>query len=1846
MHRTPTKTMKTLNNNNFLGQCPKCIEEDDPMMAECTMCKRKFHVTCVELTDDEHRSLKFNCSSCLNELGAAGRTIPTRKFARQMQEKQSDSNLVLTPSRTVVKSKKPLPISSPKKTVSVSSKASHKSNASQRKLLEKRLSILQEEKELLKQLETMTVIDDEESDSETVSEDRNASDDSNDDFHSVPNEQTSRPTTTRNQNRARRSEANQGEPVPSAYQLAARNAFTKDLPQFHGYSDEWPVFISTYKRTTRICGFSDDENITRLERALKGEARMRVASQLGYPSCVDNIIKTLEMIYGRPEHIIKSQIEKIRQLPTVKIEKIETLVNLSVAVDNVCATMEASNLSTYINNPLLMEELVDKLPNDYKINWSRFVARVPTKNLITFQEWLHDEAEHACKVTNLTATKPENDRKYAKGRINAHFDTKSKTTFSSDSERKCLSCNGNCSKISNCSKFLNLNTSERWNIVKELKLCRSCLKKHPMKYPFKCRNAVMCDVDGCKAKHNRLLHNEKKEENDGSKNDGKDTNKNSPSIKEEFCGSHISNSTKPHFRYLPVKLTNENDSISVEVIAFLDEGSSGTYLNENLAKKLKLSGLKNPLHLKWTNDQIRVEPNSMKTSCKITGIYNGALTHVLKNIQTVESLNLPKQDLNYDVCSKEYSYLGHLPVQSYANAKPEILIGLNNWRYAVPLKTREGDIHQPIAIKCRLGWTIYAANDHKTTDEEHCNFHYVKKEDDCDENLNFMMRNFFSIDSLGVKIPKYDVASKEEQRARAIMEETTKRVENRFETGLLWKYDDLKLPNSRPMAIQRLKALEYRLRRDSQLRENVQKQIGEYLKKNYIRKLSREELQVNHQHIWYLPIFPTTNPNKPEKVRIVWDAKAVTDGISLNAALLKGPDQLSSLYGILIRFREGKIGIAGDIAEMFHQVNIIPKDQHSQRFLWRNCDQNKPPDEYVMNVMTFGATCSPASAQFVKNMNAAAFKDEFPRAYHSIVYNHYVDDMLDSCDSVQEALTLIEQVKKIHHNGGFTIRKWKSNSDNVMNSLENTQVDQQEAQNLNMDTEQSFEKVLGLWWNVKADSFTYLLRFNKGNADVLKGSKRPTKREVLRVLMSIFDPLGLIAHYLSYLKCLMQEIWSSRIDWDEEINDQHFQKWLRWVKLLPTIERLNIPRCYTADFDTLQNVNKQLHVFVDASKQNCVAVAYLRLETSGKVKCCLVGAKTKVAPLKLMSIPKLELVAAQIGARLSVNLSESFSFKTNATFWTDSKTVMNWINSDAKAINGQFIAFRTAEIQELTSIQSWKYVPSKMNVADEATKWNKNPELDMSGRWFHGPEFLYLPENQWPERKFVKERDENVQKFVGFHAKQSDLFDFEKFANYDKLLKTVAFVHRYIDILKCRVRKIELPTGIVSAKELRTAETTIFREVQMSSFKDEIDKLKCSKPVNSQSTLRQLNPFLDENGIIRSKGRYQRTSYLIMLPRNHVVTYKVVQRCHEKYLHQYHETVINQLRQRYHIPKLRQVLKSVINHCQMCKNRNAKPNPPMMSVLPSCRLATFEPAFIHTGVDYFGPINVKIGRRQEKRWGCLFTCLTTRGIHLEVAHKLDTDAFILCYRNFLNRRPPVQHIYSDNGTNFVGAEKVLKQALKEINSGEIASHFINTDLEWHFNPPASPHMGGAWERLVKSVKNTLYAIEPFHTFTDPLLNSYLIEVEDIINSRPLTYLPLDTEESEALTPNHFIKGTGLVPPIGSIRDDVKFMKSNWQNAQLLKQRFWKRWIKEYLPTLNRREKWCIPSSPLKVNDIVIIIDPTATRNTWKKGRVVKINMGKDGQVRSADVQTKSGVFTRPAVNLAKLDVTTAQEERM
>ncbi|XP_044570176.1 uncharacterized protein LOC123257018 [Drosophila ananassae] len=582
----------------------------------------------------------------------------------------------------------------------------------------------------------------------------------------------------------------------------------------------------------------------------------------------------------------------------------------------------------------------------------------------------------------------------------------------------------------------------------------------------------------------------------------------------------------------------------------------------------------------------------------------------------------------------------------------------------------------------------------------------------------------------------------------------------------------------------------------------------------------------------------------------------------------------------------------------------------------------------------------------------------------------------------------------------------------------------------------------------------------------------------------------------------------------------------------------------------------EMHVFVDASQSAFASVVYWRITyEDGDVQVRFVCAKTKCAPMRTMTIPRLELQAAVLGTRLMDTDRQDHSVAIAETvLWTDSKTVLRWIGSTHWRYK-QFVGNRVAEILESTKVAQWRWLLSPDNVADDATRAQRSVDLSEESRWLRGPAFLRRPAGSWPGTAPTDE-EEMPSEFVLVGA--SDPFiSLERFSSYRRLLRTTAWV--------------------LSAR--RT----------------------------------------------------------VILSHRHGLTEMIVRDAHVRMKHQNVDATIAEIRTRFWITRLRRVLRSVISGCSECKLHRARPMPPIMGPLPNDRLDAYGWPFKSTGLDYFGPLLVTVARDQEKRWVALFTCLTTRAIHLELAHDLSTDSGILAIRNLICRRGTVHRLRSDNGRNFVGADREAKRFAEIFEPERIQSELSSKGIEWIFNCPANPSEGGVWEGMVQCVKRVLRHTVKEVAPKEHVLESFLIEA--------LTNLPVSADQEAPLTPNDLLKGSACPPDTpgldgGLVKEGAT--RKQWRVARILRDRFWRRWVLEYLPTLTRREKWCRREKPIQRGDIVFVCDPAVPRRDWRKGVVEETFAGTDGEVRRARVRIMDGDRTRwimrPASKLAALDL--------
>ncbi|XP_062539111.1 uncharacterized protein LOC134207403 [Armigeres subalbatus] len=1226
---------------------------------------------------------------------------------------------------------------------------------------------------------------------------------------------------------------------PTSAQLAARQVMPRELPKFNGDPQEWPIFYSSFKNTTEVCGYTDAENLARLQRSLGGSALEAVRSRLLLPASVPYVMDTLHKLYGRPEILISSLLKKVRNVPAPKVEHLSTIVAYGLAIQNLVDHIILADQQAHLANPMLLQELVDKLPTSLKMQWGTYKQGVAYVNLATFNGFMAglvnlaseltidvDCAQNQHKQVRVKKPKPR-EKLFTHANESSDAAKKEKDTSTERSASKaCSYCGKDNHQILNCSSFKSLDIGARWKAMRQKNLCRLCLVPH-RKWP--CHSKKECGVDGCRFRHHMLLHS-----NQTSRSESAETTKPTEAIQHNY---HHTKSFSL-FRYLPVTLYGYGKQ--VEIYAFLDDGSSSTLLEEAVAVQLGIDGEPDNLWLGWTGKIGRHEKSFKRVNVEISGA-GKQNTFQLSNVRTVRELGLPSQTLNYSDLSGSYPHLQGLPVSSYVNAKPSMIIEIEHVHLLTSLKLREGGRSDPVATKTRLGWCIYGRNSGSEGESvEQLNLHVDQEMSNSD--LYDSMKKFFAVEE--AVVTKH-LESDEDQRARSILEASTVRRGTRIESGLLWRKDNIHFPESYKMAMNRLLGLEKRLSRDTELRRRVNEQINGYEQKQYISKASQEEVgSLDTRRVWYLPLGVVINPKKPGKIRMVWDAAAKAHGVCFNDMLLKGPDLLVSLVDVLLRFRQGKVAVCSDIREMFLRILIRDEDRWSQCFLWRS----NPEEEiqvYVINVAMFGATSSPCTAQFVKNWNASNYSEQYPRAVEAVTKNHYVDDFLDSVNSVEEAVQLVHQVKDIHAAAGFQFGKILSNEKAVLDRLGETTT--AISKPLPVDKFRICERVLGVTWIPSEDAFS----FNHQGLEEVLGTDwaEPTKRQVLRIVMKLYDPLGVIAHFVVQGKILMQEIWRTGTNWDEPIAEQPRELWIRWIEQYRQINEVNVPRCFFKDFCPQQVSDIQVHVFTDASVSACACVAYLRTTVDGESQCSLIAAKTKVAPLRTLSIPRLELQAAMMGSRLLQNICSALTINIQRRFlWSDSATVLAWLRSDSRRYH-QFVSFRVGEILSLTSVDEWRYVPSRENVADDATKWNGGPSFDPDCRWYQGPLFLQDPESQWPTERpgDTAEADVTTEeiRLVATHRTVVEVIDIQRFSNWNRLLRATAYVHRAVAVWKHSTSGTR-SLKVLSQSEFAKAEETLWRQAQAQAYPEEVQLLEEGQSLSKGSSIRALSPFLDE----------------------------------------------------------------------------------------------------------------------------------------------------------------------------------------------------------------------------------------------------------------------------------------------------------------------------------------------------------------------------------------------------------------
>lgn len=1010
----------------------------------------------------------------------------------------------------------------------------------------------------------------------------------------------------------------------------------------------------------------------------------------------------------------------------------------------------------------------------------------------------------------------------------------------------------------------------------------------------------------------------------------------------------------------------------------------------------------------------------------------------------------------------------------------------------------------------------------------------------------------------------------------------------------------------------------------------VKKAYAEFMRE-YIEMGHASLAEAGEKPAYFIPHRAVERPqSSTTPVRVVFNASSKQKGqISLNEALVMGPKLQRELFDILVSVRGFEFMITADIEKMYRMIWVDERDRNMQKILWRESSDDDVR-EYRLNTVTYGTV--PASFLATKCLAVIAdrLQETEPLAAKIIRENFYMDDLIAGGDTVQEVRSFSKIIHDVLLKYGFRLRKYSSNSNEVLNELSSELL----AKTLAQPRIESEVAILGVAWHPESDVFRIKL-----NTQEIETTQTVTKRMILSYISRTFDPLGLIAPIVLRGKLLMQELWKLGVTWDTSVPVDINRIFCEYISDLQKLRTFEIPRCYRK-----KGVESMLQIvgFSDASSKAYSAVIYVRSLVEGKVvSCTLCCAKTRVAPVKALTIPKLELMGAMLLSQLVDRVRKILNISLeNCFLFTDSTIVLCWLSRPPDEWK-VFVANRVEKIRVLNSYESWFYVNSRNNPADLATRGLSASEL-IESEWVSGPAFVLdfdLKSDPIPNSdvRYALERRKETSKISASFSTTVDEFWLDRFSSYTRLIRSFAYVNRFLK----NARKAEIFAECnLALAEIESATVTVIRLVQRYYFSVDIDRLKANKALKADSKIRSLTPFLDSNQILRVGGRLENATishakmHPIIIHAKAKFTRLLVRWIHEKHFHAGRKFVVAYLAARYWIVGgSLNVVKHVIRQCVRCSRYKAETYSQMMGQLPEFRVNVSDP-FAHTGVDIAGPFQTKCVAHRAvkfyKTYIAVFVCMTVKCVHIELVTDLSTAKFIEALQRFIARRGLPKRIYSDNGSNFVGARNFF-----EDNRASIQSYARAEQFDWQMSPPRSPHFGGIWEAAVKSAKFHLMRVTNGVVFAYDEYYTLFTKIEAILNSRPLCVDSADP--TRIITPGHFLIGRSI--GVAAHGDDIPNKPLNRRLIELEKRTrsFWSCWRSDYLNQLQRRNKWQKVEPNIKVGEVVLLKEDSAPQ-CWPLGVVVRTYPGKDAQVRVVDVKARGSIFKRAITKLVRLPI--------
>ena len=1533
-----------------------------------------------------------------------------------------------------------------------------------------------------------------------------------------------------------------------------------------------------------------------LAGSLTGSAQDLVQGTLPTASGYALLINRLEENFGGLFRQLDRGMDRIRKIKEVRPGHWHDLESLVRAVDAYAASLGDRGHELYVHGNFVAveEKLSVDMRREYRV-WCS-VMRREADHLDNLMDWLRN--------VQLPPLRREKDREMVR-KPDRHSRVHLNTV-----NRDCPMCVGTEEHgLVHCEPFSRMAPFKRRNLLSLLRRCFLCLAAEHISRdcptPNKCSH--------CGGMHHDLLHldNFRNPVKSSRSNLTMNFEEDDPSVFEPVTEHHASPTMVTHpsvpdsmehsLRFSSAKICCPGRSKILEENVLCDDGSNITLIDEGVAQELGLEGERIQTKITGVGGKVEVY-SALYTEVEISSMSGKVRRRIKAKVIPSPAGNLFAT--NWANHKEAWPHLRKLPfLPPVGGGKCRIILGTDQAYLLQSLEEISGATsYEPIARRTPLGWTCVGPVFPAPRVGEEKTF------------LSFRATGIVEGTDMPDRLLTSPVLCRPgDRKALKAIVDSSVRVGDRIQVPVLWK-DGTRPGNNFFQAKGRWQSLRNQLSKEPGLLERYQEVVSGWEKKGYARPVPLEE--VGARDAYFLPHFPVRREDKQStKLRIVMDGKSTYRGVGLNDCVLPGPKVINSLFDVVARFRRFPVAVVGDAKEMFLRILLSPEDRRYHRFVY------SPPGteeclEYENMSHVFGNRGSLTNAVTTVKLSAIRHETEQPLAADVVLRGSLVDDNLGSVMTIKEAKAVVGGLQKIYGDVGMHIHKWSSSHKEVLSDLSPDDLaGTVSLRDLSEENDGTLTKALGIVWSVNGDFFTYCYEAPEMECF--------TQRNLLKLYMAIFDPMGWVGPYVMAARMLYRDTCALKLGWDAPVPDVLARRWQGWFAQLPELKGMSIPRWVGMK----RGEEGCLHIFSDASSDAYGACAYWASGPLMKAdSCTLLASRGKVNSSDARSIPQLELMGAVLGLDLAKSVCRALDLELDRVFfWVDAENTLYRVLCPPSKME-KFVARRVSILREETNLFNWRWVGTHDNPADAISRGLSASKLLGNSLWWSGPLFLTTGE-PWPTLKVEPlphielEGEAELLRLIGIYCTSGETaqqYCWENSSEFQKNCRVMRLVLKFVHRLRKGLNFPDSPAG---------ARLALMRWEQVKNWPYEVSLLERGDEIPVRHPWRAWDCQISD-GLIqihtRSGGR------LVLLPNKSFLTRQWLRHLHENELHHVggHRSLLAESRKYAWVVHGIAECKSILWQCVTCRRRDPMPKNQKMGPLPEFRCAPKDGvpvAFATAGLDVAGPFFTKQGRGKvrQKRYLLLFCCTVFRAVHLEMLYGLETSDILLALQRFASRKGMPLQLVSDNASYF-------RRAAVELEGGVYAPGVTSAwrEVRWLFNPPLAPHTGGVFERLIGSAKRAISAVMGGAHLWDDELSSAFVFVEGIMNCRPLDFMSTNESDLSPLTPGHFLVGPRVQEMAFSDLEGGSPYSKRWRHINQTVENYWLRFLREIKPSLGLRTKWHSKTKNLEHDDVVVVLGEKDLKGRWPLGRVTQTHAGKDGLVRMVTVKVQGRQFKR------------------